>query len=160
MAYWQTECVEVVRVLINDMASTPTYTDDRLERLIVVAALQLIQEVSFTTTYEVDISEATISPDPSNVNTKDPAFINLVCLKAAVILLDSEARYYAIGSFMITDGPSSINTTSRVQFVKEAGRILNDKYALAKMLYQSGQAGAAILTPYTVENLYPDTRFQ
>lgn len=160
MAYWNTECVEVVRVLINDMAATPTYADDRLERLVVIAALQLIQEVSFDTTYTVDVSKGTISPDPSNDDTKDNAFINLVCLKASVILLDSESRYYAINSLRVSDGPSSIDTTSRVAFIKEAGRILNDKYAQMKNLHQSGQAGVAILTPYTVSNLYPDTRFQ
>lgn len=157
--YWQTECVEIVRHLINDLADTPTYTDSRLVRLLVVAALQVTEEISFSTTYTVDISLSSITPDPSASTSRDNAFINFICLKAAVILLDGELRYYSIGGVRVTDGPSTIDTTSRVGFVKQAADVMNKKYSQVKIMHQMGVAGTAILTPYTVQNLYPDTRF-
>lgn len=160
MTYWEIECEEMVRVLINDMSSSPMYNTDRITRLVVIAAVQVVNEINFDTTYTVDISLGTISPDPSNVNTKDNVFINLVCLKAAVILLDSELRYYAISSLRASDGPSSIDTSSRVLFVREAGKILQSRYTQLKMLQQMGQAGQAVLTPYTVPHIYTETRFQ
>lgn len=142
------------------MSSTPTYTDDRLTRLLIVSALQLTQEVSFDTSYTVDISLSTITPDPSDADTKDNAFINLLCLKAASILLDSEVRYYSLDTIRVSDGPSSIDTTSRSTFVKEAAKLMSTRYNQTKILHQTGNAGAAILTPTTVQSLYPDTRFQ
>lgn len=159
-ALWQLECVEVLRVLINDMAATPTYDDTRLQRLLVAASLQLVNEVSFDTVYTIDVSKALISPDPSSDSTKDNAFINLLCLKAAAILLNSELRYYAVNSYKIVDGPSTIDVSTRATFVQMAARVMNDKYNQMKILHQCGQAGAAVLTPYTVKNIYVDTRFQ
>lgn len=158
--YWKLECTEMVRHLINDVSDTPIYSDSRLYRLLVISALQMSQEVSFNTTYTIDISLGTISPDPSAEATKDNAFINLLCLKAAVILLDGEVRYYSINSIQVSDGPSSINTTARSNFVKSAAQMMYDKYSQMKMLHQAGEAGAAILTPYTVSSLSPTTRFQ
>ena len=44
---WQDEIIEIVRVLIGDMSDCPTYSDERLERTILVCAQQLINEFSF-----------------------------------------------------------------------------------------------------------------
>ena len=156
---WEVECTEILRVLISDLSDSPTYTDERIERVLMAAALQLINEVSFPTTYTIDILELTISPDPSAATTRDNAFINLLCLKAAVILLNSEARIYSMNSLKITDGPSSIDTTARYSFVKDAAKVLDNQYQQTKVLHQSGQAGAAILTPYTNPNISPIRTF-
>lgn len=83
---WQTEAIELLRVLINDLSDTPTYTDSHLTRLLIVAAYQVIQEVDFTQEFVVDIEEQDISPDPSATATKDDVLINLMCIKAACIL--------------------------------------------------------------------------
>lgn len=156
---WSPECVEILRNLINDVSDTPTYTNDRLERLLIVAALQVSREVDFIYNYTINVSEVLISPDPSDPNSRDNAFLNLVCLKAAVVLLDSELRYYAISSLRITDGPSSIDSSSRATFVKIAANNMQDRYVQMKLLHQAGQAGVAIMTPTTVPYLCPETRF-
>lgn len=157
--YWHTECVEGVRVLINDFSDTPTYTDSRLQRLIVVAALQITQELTFDTNYTIDISLNKIEPDPAAEATRDPSFINLVCMKAAAIVLNSEVRYYAVNSLRVQDGPSSIDSTTRAGFIKDAARILNEQFEKAKLISRSSVGGVAVMTPYTVSSLYPVTRF-
>lgn len=158
---WKKEMVEILRALINDMAATPLYTDCRLERLLIIAAMYVNMELDFDTTYTINVIQGSISPDPSlSATPRDEDFIGLVCLKAATILLDSEVRYYALGGIRVTDGPSSIDTTARASFVKEAGKVMSLRYNQAKILHQSGQAGTAILTPYTVDTLYPITQFQ
>lgn len=157
---WQAECTEILRVLINDISDTPSYSDERLERILIVAALQVNLEISFDTVYTINVSEAMLSPDPSCDLNRDNAFLNLMSLKAAVIILDSEVKYYAINSIRVGDGPSSIDTTARSNFVKTAAQIMQDEYARMKVLQATSQAGVAIMTPYTVPNIYPITRFQ
>jgi len=157
---WLATPIEILRVLIGDMSDTPTYTDTRLSRILVVAAAYVVNELSFDYAYSVDVRNATISPDPTSQATRDDVFVTLLSLRAANILLDSEVKYYAMSSLKVQDGPSSIDTTSRANFVKEAAKIIADQYAKTKMLHQMGDAGVAILTPYTVSRLYPMTRFQ
>lgn len=150
---WTTDLVEMLRVLIGDTDSTAyVYSDARLQRVIVIAAVQTLQEIDFVNIYVVNIDAGTIVPDP--IVLLDTAFTNLVCLKAACVLLDGESRAYAIGSLIMQDGPSKIDLTSRYSFVKAAAQVMKEQYALAKILYQSGQ-GQAILTPTTNPAVYP-----
>lgn len=157
---WQTECTEILRVLINDLSDTPSYSDQRLERILIVAALQVTQEISFDASYTVNVSESILSPDPSCDLNRDNAMLNLMSLKAAVIILDSEVKYYAINSIRVNDGPSSIDTTARSNFVKSAAELMKEEYAQMKIMQATSQAGVAIMTPFTVPNIYPITRFQ
>lgn len=92
MSYWQVEVPIIIRNLINDLESTPTYSDDRIIQLATVAARYVLAEANFTTTYTVDIINQTISPDPSDPSSRDTDFVGLLSLKSACILDQSTFR--------------------------------------------------------------------
>ena len=43
---WQLEIPIIVRVWINDLEDKPTYTDDRIQQVIAVAAQNVIREIN------------------------------------------------------------------------------------------------------------------
>lgn len=90
--YWQIEIPIIVRNLINDLDATPTYGDDRINQLVVVAARYVLSEVILNNEYTIDIINTTISPDPSNPETRDVDFVGFVALKAACLLDHSTLR--------------------------------------------------------------------
>lgn len=145
---WEQECVEIVRVLINDISDVLKYEDCRIERVLVVSATQLIQEVSFPTTYTISVAGATISPDPTD-DVRDTAFINLWCLKTALIITGGEMRKYALAGIKVTDGPSTIDVSSAYNAIKGVYTDLQMKYEKERMLYQMSRSGQSITTPST-----------
>ena len=104
---WKEDLVQFLRVLIGDLDSE-TYSNTRLRQILVVAAYQLVQSVQFNVTYTIDIKAASISPDPIS----DLDFSTLTAYKAACIILSNEAKSSANNSVIITDGPSTVNTSS------------------------------------------------
>ena len=81
----------VVRHLINDVDPTNyTFTTNRIETTILVAAQLIIMNVDFNNEYEINVEASTLSPDPSDSETKDNPFIALTCLRAACIIIGSE----------------------------------------------------------------------
>lgn len=154
---WQDDIVDIVRVLINDLESTPTYSDERLENIILISAFQIVSENTFSYEYTVSISGGTISPDPVDVN--DKSFINLVSLKAACTIIEGEAKKYSLYSARISDGPSSIDMGPVAQNAAIRAKEACQRYNTAKILHQNGQLGHIILTPYTNENLLPTKDF-
>lgn len=150
---WYDEMVPLLRVLINDYQSSTTYVQTDLEQLLVVAAYQVNHEVDFDTDYTITISDSTISPDPTT-GDDDVAFINLVTLKAAEIILQGEYKEAASNAIKITDGPSSVSVdTSKEK--KDMYEKMRSNYYNAKVDFTAGnaRAGQAIMTPYTVEGL-------
>lgn len=146
---WQDEMVPLLRAMINDNDSPTVYSDTRLEELIVASAQLVIIEMSFDSTYTITLSTTTISPDPTS--PRDNAFINLVSIKAAAIVYCSEAKVATKQSFSVTDGPSSVSTSGRMQGALQLCKMWNDNFRLAKVEYLAGNsvAGQAILSPYT-----------
>lgn len=154
---WQTEVVEQVRVLINDMDDTQTYTDDRIERVGIIAALQVLSDVQFPTTYSVDIQRATISPDPTTLSTKDYDFINLMSIKTAYLIIYGELKKYSlVGGISVQDGPSSINLNVFYN-LRDVARSMDERYMREKntiKMSQSSINSQAIITPTTNSNGY------
>lgn len=150
---WEQQCVEIVRVLINDIGAVEKYEDCRIERVLLVAASQLLQEINTTITYTVDISGATITPDPVEMN--DNAFINLLCLKAALIITNGELRIYALSGMKVIDGPSTIDVGAAFNGVKTLYQELLNKYEKERMMYQMGQNGQSVSTPTTYWDTTP-----
>lgn len=149
---WEEEAVEILRVLANDLAETPTYSDERLQRVILVAAKQVSDELTFSQTFVVDIMGCTITPDPTATATRDDSYMNLVCIKAACIIDRGSAAQAAGQAIAVKDGSSAIDLRDTV-----AGRLkLLDKswckvYQDTKeeFLYNtSGVAGAAVIGPF------------
>lgn len=154
---WQNEMVRVLRYLIDDINSS-TYSDSRLEETIIVAAQLLIDDIDFDNTYTIDVDALTLSPDPTELSTKDNDFINLVSLKAACIVLGSEAKTLASQSYVIKDGPSSIDTTAAYKALRELHKQMCDDLASSIIQLKAGSSvgGQAIITPYTYEGFGPD----
>lgn len=155
---WTNEIVRIVRFLINDITSA-TYSDDRLEETILVAAQLLLDTMDFNNTYTVDVDTAVLSPDPTTLTTKDNMFINALALKTACIVLGSEVKTLAAQNYRIKDGPSSIDSTMAYQATHQLYKDLCDKLEKFLFDYRAGNsiAGQAILTPYTYEGLPEDT---
>lgn len=148
MAYWETESVIILRGLIGDMGPTYTYEDSRLIDLIVVSARLINVECDFDTTYTIDVEQCSITPDPGSTN--DDTFINLSCLKAACLILGSEAKSLAGSSFEVRDGSAMISAKDAYKATKELYDKYSDDFAQAKLEFKAGNLSAvkAILTPY------------
>lgn len=149
---WQNEIVRVVRFLIDDIDCS-TYTDDRLEETVIVAAQLSQLEIDYDTTYSIDVDELTISPDPTS--PRDDSFINLVSMKAACIILSAEAKAATGQAVKVTDGPSTIDMTLVYKAKQERAKDVCDAYKQAVLQYQAGtrSVGEAIIGPYTQDDL-------
>lgn len=155
---WQGEMTTIVRHLVNDVDPTNyTYSDSRLETAILVAAQIVCAEVDFETTYLVSVEQCTISPDPTdptdalaNAN-KDDGFINLVSLKAAVIILGSEYKTQSLNAIRVTDGPSSIDMSMIAQNLRYLYDAMVKLYDEAKFALKMGNSsvGKAIVSPFS-----------
>lgn len=157
---WQDDMVIMLRVIIDDNGSNPEYSNSRLEEVIVVAATMTKKDVDFDNDYSLSISEVTISPDPTT--GPDNAFINLVTLKAACLLANSEYKTEAARAITIRDGSSAIDTKGVAAAKKGWRDSICEDYAKAEREYRIGnsQAGKSIIGPYGhfTSNQKQDTR--
>lgn len=151
---WEDDMPEILRVMVNDLEDTPTYSDEKLLRVLVVAAFQVLRELTFAQTYTVNIQNQTISPDPTASATLEESFVNLVTIKAACILDRGSAVTAASRAISVRDGGSAVD----LRGVFGANLKLLEKgwcavYEQEKLAYQAGQtrvAGAAVMTPFRV----------
>lgn len=147
---WQDTIVPIVRSLINDISDDPTsyrYSDGRLEMTVVIAAQLITQfEVDFDIQYVIYIPSPTITPDPTN-SPQDNSFINLVALRAAMIIIQAEVQQYALQAIVVHDGPSSIDYTHAADLVKQRFQEIKAQYEHARLQYQAGnRVGPAIIS--------------
>jgi len=151
---WQNEMTRILRYMLNDLdSSSYTYSDDRLEETIIVSAQLVLHEIDFDKDYTVDVDALTLTPDPTAA-TKDNAFINLISLKSACIILSSELRTKSLESVRVSDGSSSIDTNGIMKGFESLSKSMCQAYEDAKIQYKAGNsvAGAAVLTPYASPN--------
>ena len=87
---WNIELPLIVRTLINDLSDSPTYSDERLLQTIVVAAKYVQFDVVLDHTYQLNVVNPDITPDPTIDD--DSIFISLTCLKAACLIDQSALR--------------------------------------------------------------------
>lgn len=148
---WQSEMVRIIRHIINDMdSSNYSFTDDRLEELVLVSAQLVSTSLDFDNSYTIDVDGLVLTPDPTT-GTKDDPFINLVCLKAACVVLGSEVRSNALNSISLRDGPSAIDLRGITTSLAALHKLTCDKYDEAVMQYRAGGSigGKAIITPFS-----------
>lgn len=112
---WLDEAIPVLRVIINDLGDTPTYSDGRLEQLLVVAAKLVHQDFKFDT-YTISVSSSTITPDPVD----DDAFLNFVVMRSACIVDEGMLRTKAHTAGIIARcGPAMLDTAGQLSGFKE-----------------------------------------
>jgi len=113
---WDTTMVQMLRVLINDLADTPTYSDTRLTQVITVAGQYVQHDVNLTTTYTIDVVNLTMSPDPTLTATLDLAFTNMCVMKSACIIDQGSARSAALSAgIKAVGGPVSLDTKDHMK---------------------------------------------
>lgn len=154
---WQTELVEILRVLVNDMDSTNyKFADDTLQRVLIVAGRQIGLEMAFSQTFTADIDALNFTPDPTNDagGTRDDSFNNLCCLKAACIIDRGQAMDAANKAVRVKDGSSSVDLLGMLQGkLKLLQQGWCAVYQDAKKEYMAGQvrvAGAAVMGPFRI----------
>lgn len=156
---WQTEIVTMLRYMINDASQDPTYSDERLESLIVLAA-QLVQfdNADLSIDYDISMSDVTITPDPTTP-TRDNTFISLLLLKTACFVDESTARTKAAAEgIRAVCGPASLAVSGNLAgFLKllEVGPCKAYADALRGERFGSGNNAIAIMSPFVSNQFTP-----
>ena len=149
---WQGQMSTILRYLIDDVDSTSyKFSDERIETTLLVAAQLVTLEVDLTNTYTINVETCSLSPDPTETDTRDNAFINLVCLKGAVVIVGSQIRVESSNSISIKDGPSAIDLRGVTGTLTVLYKDLSEKYEKLLLDYRTGNsvAGKSILGPYS-----------
>ena len=148
---WQGQMSTILRYLIDDIDSSAyKFSDHRIETTLLVAAQLVTLEVDFDNTYTINVEQCKLTPDPTD-DTKDNAFINLVCLKASCVMIGSQIRSEAANSISIKDGPSAIDLRGVASTLTVLYADLCQKYDKAVLDYKAGNSigGQGILGPYS-----------
>jgi hypothetical protein len=157
--YWDIEIPIIVRTLINDLESTPTYSDERIKQLITVSAKYVVIDANLSISYNIDVVNETITPDPSDPETRDTEFVGLIALKAACILDQSTFRTKAALEGIRTSlGSASLainNNLGGYKTILDQGPCA--LYDQLVMDYNIGNATAvrAVLSPFVGNNFDP-----
>lgn len=113
---WDVDMTLMVRILISDLdPTTPTYSDSRIQQVIVVAGTYVQQEANLDKKYTINISSPSIVEDPTLDPNKDEIFVGLTCLKSACLLDQSTFRTKAtIDGVRSSLGSASISVSSNL----------------------------------------------
>ena len=148
---WQGQMGTIVRYLIDDVDPDKyTYSDHRIETTILVAGQLSQMNIDFNKTYDINVENCTLDPDPTT-NPEDKAFITLICLRAACIIIGSAIRSESGNAISIKDGPSAIELRGVTQTLAILYKDLCEKYEQQLLEYKAGNSigGQAILGPYS-----------
>lgn len=157
--YWQLELPLIVRGLVGDLSDPPTYSDERINQIAIVASQYIVSEINLNIEYSVDILNNTITPDPSNPNSRDKDFISLWGLKTACLIDQSALRTRAVTSGIRTAlGPAVLDIDASVDGYKvllENGPC--KVYDKLRLEYNIGNSAMlrAILSPFVGNNFDP-----
>jgi len=148
MASWSDSMVIILREIVGDNEAILRYSDDRLIDILISAASIVVDTVSFSTPYIIDVTLQTISPDPV-IEIGDKNFVVLTILKAAVIIAVAEYRSAAKMAISHRDGPSSIDTHFVADNLKVISSDAQKTYTDTELKYKlSGTVGIGILSVY------------
>jgi hypothetical protein len=128
------------------------FSDQRIETTLLVAAQLTMMDATFLNNYEVNVETCLLSPDPSDAETKDNDFMNMVVLRAACVMLGSEIRSEAGNAISIKDGPSAIDLRGVAGTLSVLYEDICGKYESMKDSYTQGSSaefGEAIFGPYS-----------
>ena len=144
---WDTEWAPILLRYLDD-SNTVDYTTSRLNYFLAMAMFEVVPQISLRSTYTIDITTPSISPDPA----QDNSLGSLVILKAATILLRSEIKKLAVvAGYSIRDDKSTIDGKEALNTLREMLKNYEENYERALQGYRlgAGHIGRAILSPYT-----------
>jgi hypothetical protein len=155
---WEIEIPIIVRTLIDDLSNTPNFSDDRLKQIICVAAKYVQFDVALEHLYSIDVSNLTISPDPTS--DRDEIFICLTSLKAACIVDQSSVRTKAaLEGVRAALGPASLSVSNSLEGLKlilEKGACATYDELTSHWDVKDATAIAAVLSPFRGNQFNPD----
>jgi hypothetical protein len=149
---WQGQMGTIVRYLIDDVdPDNYTYSDHRIETSILVAGQLAQMQVDFPNDYTINVENCTLSPDPTATETEDKAFITLICLRCACIIIGSAIRGESGNAISIKDGPSAIDLRGVTATLSILYKDICAQYEQAQLDYRAGNSigGQVILGPYS-----------
>lgn len=144
---WDTEWAPALKRYLDDSNSTD-YTTERLNKFLAMAMFEISPQISLTSTYTIDITTPSISPDPA----ENASLGALVILKAASIVMRAEMKKLAItAGYAIKDDKTSIDGKAALQAYKDTLADYEKNYERALQSYRlgNGNIGRAIISPYT-----------
>ena len=151
---WPTDTITLLRSLIGDDYPTDgyTYTDARLKTLVTSAAVMVVMEEDFSSTYTIGIASDTITPDPANKGANGQAFQILTALRAAMMIAENDYRTSATKAVSFRDGPSQIDLRASASEKGNLYKAAKERYEQAKVSYRTGDGslGEAIVSPYNL----------
>jgi len=154
---WKKEIPIIVRTLINDLAETPTYSDERLLQIISVAAKYVQFDVVLDNTYTIDVVRPNITPDPTV--SDDSIFISLVSLKSACIVDQSVLRTKAaLEGIRAVLGPASLSvggSLAGLKMIIEQGPCAAYEELTSHWDVREATAIRAILSPFVGNRFDP-----
>jgi hypothetical protein len=114
---WNEEMLIMLRVLINDLDDTdPTYSDDRLTQILVVAARYVNQDIEGS--YTINLAQQSITPDPADGS--DGVFMNLTVMKSACLVDQGTFRTKAaLAGLEARLGPATMKTLGHLEGFKQ-----------------------------------------
>jgi len=150
---WLTQAISMLRVLINDLETVPTYSDSRLTTLLMTSSLLVQQDLGFT--YTIDYTAETITPDPIN----DLNFMTFMIIKAACQADFSTYRTKALLDGITAKlGPASLSTDGTLKGFKDLlaiGPCQTYENMKRDYVFGSGNLAMAILSPFIGNNFNP-----
>jgi hypothetical protein len=156
---WQIEIPIIVRSLISDLGDQPVYSDERLLQLITVAAQYVEFDVTLDNNYIVDISNTSITPDPTTLALRDDIFIGLVSLKAACLADQSTFRTKAaLEGIKASLGPTNLTVAGNLagyRVLLEKGPCQLYSELTTRWNVQNATAIQAILSPFVGNRFDP-----
>ena len=135
---WADEMTPSLRYTVGDTAATPTYADDDLAQILLVAANQVQGEIRFAVRYAISVSNSTLTPDPSLAATRDDGFMILVVAKAAVVLSAAEIRLNMNNGLRIRDDKSEVVTVKDPKGLQVMAAAFVQQYEDAAYAYRTG----------------------
>lgn len=149
---WDEEMNIMTRVWVNDAAASK-YTDDRLNQAILMSMMVVQMELDFDNTYEVNIVQETVDPDPTVDPYRDTDFMTLVTIKTACTIDRGSASDAAGQALRVKDGQSEVDLRDRfkaqLELLKTGWCSVYDKLKDQFILGQRGSMlGAAVLSPF------------
>ncbi len=154
---WQDDMVVMLRVIISDLAETPTYSDNRLEQILVVSAMYVDQELDFDNTYTIKITPPSIAPDP--ISLSDDSFVNFTVLKAACLTDWSTFRTKAlVAGVKAKCGPVVLETLKHLDGFKqllEQGPCAAYETLKHNWVFGNAELVKAVLSPFVSNNFDP-----
>ncbi len=146
---WSTTMIPIVRGMIFDLTPPYIYSCTKLEEFIVISATLVTQELTFSTSYTINLEAVTITPDPVDVGDED--FIALVALRTVCLISQGERRDAAKKAISVKDGPAFVDTKDRAKHLGSLAEDACASYSQAKTAYKigDGSVGRSIIGPYS-----------